>query len=55
MIEKNYKQKRMYTPIEMHITSPLTNVDEMLPVSRVNVPFEEDIEYAKRWVDVNEK
>lgn len=55
MSERNYKQKHMDMPIEKHITSPLTNVDEKLPVSKVNDPSDEDVEYAKLWVDINEK
>lgn len=55
MNEKNYKQRHMYKPIEKHITAPLTNVDEKLPMSKVNDPSDEAVEYAKLWVDINEK
>jgi len=55
MSEKYYNERHMYKPIEKHITSPLTNVDEKLPVSKINDPSDEDVEYAKLWVDINEK
>ncbi len=55
MSEKNYKQKHMNTPIEKHEAAPIDNVEEIKPVSKVTEPSDEAVEYAKGWVDMNEK
>jgi hypothetical protein len=55
MSEKNYKQKHMDTPIERHESTPITNIENAKHISRVIQPSEEAVEYAKGWVDMNEK
>lgn len=55
MSKKSYKQRHMDTPVEKHETAPLDNIDGLKPVSKVNLPSEESVDYAKGWVDMNEK
>ncbi|MBS5784562.1 MAG: DUF3787 domain-containing protein [Clostridium sp.] len=49
------KDKQPKTPVENHITAPLSEIDRSKHVSQVTIPSEERIEDAKEYVDSNEK
>lgn len=53
--ENRWKERSMQTPIEKHDTAPWANIEKTKPVSNVAIPNEEDVDYAKQWVDMNQK
>lgn len=55
MTENHWKEASMQTPIEKHDTAPWANIKKTKPLSNVAIPSEEDVDYAKRWVDMNQK
>lgn len=55
MAKNKYKEKFMAKPIENHDTAAWANQSNFKAVSRVNLPYEEQIENAKEHVDNNQK
>ena len=55
MAKNKYKEKHMSTPVENHDTAAWANVNEIKPVSHVNIPDEVQIRNAKEYVDTNQK
>lgn len=50
-MKKNNKAK----PIENHNTAAWAGIETKKPISNVTIPSRFDTEYAKEWVDENEK
>ncbi len=48
-------EKNKIEPIEKHDTAAWAGIETEKPVSNVTVPSEFEIDYAKVWVDENEK
>jgi hypothetical protein len=55
MTKNKFKEHFMGIPVENHDTAAWADIEEMKPVSRVNIPSEEDIRNAKEYVDSNQK
>ena len=55
MNENKYKPCNMETPIEKHETAAWANIESTIPVSKVTLPSEEQVNNAKDHVDVNQK
>lgn len=45
----------MGVPIEKHDTASWANIEEMKPVSNVQIPNDFEVMNAKEWADENEK
>lgn len=54
-INDTIKRESMTVPIEKHDTASWANMENLKPVSRVNVPSETEVRNAKEYVDSNEK
>ncbi len=55
MAKNKYKEKHMAMPIESHVTAAWASQATLKPVSKVNIPDEEQVMNAKEYVDSNEK
>ncbi|MCX8131502.1 MAG: DUF3787 domain-containing protein [Clostridia bacterium] len=55
MSENKHKEKHMRIPVENNSTAAWANVNEIKPVSKVNIPDEVQIRNAKEYVDTNQK
>ncbi len=55
MAENRYKEKNMKMPIESNDTAAWANINELKPVSNVNIPAEVQVRNAKEYVDSNQK
>ncbi|KLU63199.1 hypothetical protein CEB3_c04180 [Peptococcaceae bacterium CEB3] len=49
------KKSSPQAPVEKHDTAPWANIKKTKAVSNVAIPSEDDVEYAKEWVDLNQK
>ncbi|MGE5627030.1 MAG: CDIF630_02480 family spore surface protein [Solirubrobacterales bacterium] len=49
------KKNNKTEPIENHSTAAWAGIETKKPVSNVTIPSNFDTEYAKKWVDENEK
>jgi hypothetical protein len=54
-INNTIKKESMTEPIEKHETASWANMEDLKPVSRVNIPSETEVMNAKEYVDSNEK
>lgn len=48
-------KKNPEKPVEKHDTAAWSDVQEVIPVSRVSLPTEKGVVNAKEWVDENQK
>jgi len=55
MAKNKRKDFRMESPVERHDTAAWANLEDMKPVSKVNMPDEIDILNAKEYADSNQK
>lgn len=55
MAKNKRKDFRRESPVERHDTAAWANLEDMKPVSKVNLPDEIDILNAKEYVDSNQK
>ena len=55
METNKYKEKNMATPIENNKTAAWANIEDLKEESNVSVPHLLDVEYAKEFVEMNEK
>jgi hypothetical protein len=55
MAENRKKDTFMAIPVEKHDTAAWADMDELKPVSNVNIPSETDVRNAKEYVDTNQK
>ncbi|HHX73801.1 MAG TPA: DUF3787 domain-containing protein [Firmicutes bacterium] len=55
MAKNKKKDRRMASPVERHDTAAWAEMEDMKPVSKVNLPDEIDILNAKEYVDSNQK
>ena len=55
MAKNKDKETFMAIPIEKHDTAAWADIEEIKPVSQVNVPSEVDVRNAKEYVDTNQK
>jgi hypothetical protein len=55
MAENRKKETFMAIPVEKHDTAAWADMDELKPVSNVNIPSETDVRNAKEYVDTNQK
>lgn len=49
------KETFMAIPIEKHDTAAWADIEEIKPISNVNIPSEVDVRNAKEYVDTNQK
>ncbi len=49
------KEKDLGKPVENHDTAAWANINQVKPVSNVNIPAEVQVRNAKEYVDSNEK
>jgi len=55
-MEKNkFKPRNMSIPIENHKTAAWASIEKQKKVSRVSIPSISDVEYAKEYVEQNQK
>jgi hypothetical protein len=54
-VDNQYKQKRMYVPIEENRYAAYYDIEKLQPESRVPIPTLEGVVRAKEWVEENQK
>lgn len=54
-VDNQYKQKRMYIPIEENRYAAYYDIEKLQPESRVPIPTLEGVVRAKEWVEENQK
>ncbi|MDI3548368.1 MAG: hypothetical protein PWR10_2020 [Halanaerobiales bacterium] len=55
MAKNKFKEKINEMPIENHRTAAWANIEKMKKESRVPIPNNIDVEFAKKWVEENQK
>ncbi|HHX78079.1 MAG TPA: DUF3787 domain-containing protein [Firmicutes bacterium] len=55
MTQKKKKERKIKEPVEKHYTAAWADMDKKKPVTKVNLPSEEDVRNAKEYVDSNQK
>lgn len=55
MSKKKPHQITKPKPVENHQTAPWTNIEKTQPVSQVPSPNDWNAEFAKEWVEINQK
>lgn len=55
MSNKKKEEKMLLTPVENHETAAWANIKKTKSQSQVSVPSDLDMEFAKEWVDKNQK
>ncbi|MDD4753736.1 MAG: DUF3787 domain-containing protein [Desulfitobacteriaceae bacterium] len=55
MSNNKFKEKFQQTPVENHYSAAWANIEKTKSISQVTQPSEIDAEYAKEWVEENQK
>ena len=55
MTENKNKWSNMKVPVEKHETAAWAGIQTTKPVSKVTIPSEDEVEFAKEYVDENQK